>query len=234
MKAKPFADPVWVDVLTGDAYALPKSAVKEGDGGTTYEVIAYDSPAFITDASLLTLDKSAEVVWKEEQRQIEARLRETSKLVAEARFYGPFPKDAPYRSVAELEAAGHRPRTVRAGADESFDLKALVPPEQYVGEVGNPRDPPKLSGYVVFRVRPPRAMSMRLLERCDWFWSVYANGDPVAVDRGGVIESWRPAADLSLAEGWNEIVFRTCPGSGGRWDVWLRLLDPHDEFEVEK
>ena len=48
----------------GDAYALPKSAVKEGDGETTYEVVAYDSPAFVTDASLLTLDKSAEVIWK--------------------------------------------------------------------------------------------------------------------------------------------------------------------------
>ena len=53
-----FRNPVWVDVLSGNAYAIPESCIKTSRGRTVYSVPVYDSPAFITSADLLTLDQS--------------------------------------------------------------------------------------------------------------------------------------------------------------------------------
>lgn len=58
VKAAPFAQPVWVDVLTGNAYEIPAGNVRTGGAETVYTVPCYDSPAFVTDRALLTLDAS--------------------------------------------------------------------------------------------------------------------------------------------------------------------------------
>ena len=56
--AKPFENPVWVDLVTGDAYAIPASCVKADGEKTVYTVPYYDSPVFVTDLRLLDLAKS--------------------------------------------------------------------------------------------------------------------------------------------------------------------------------
>ena len=53
-----FKNPVWVDVLSGNAYAIPETCIKASKGKTVYSVPAYDSPVFITSADILTLDQS--------------------------------------------------------------------------------------------------------------------------------------------------------------------------------
>ncbi len=49
-----FKSPVWVDVLTGNVYAIPKKNVFEKDGFTCYSSLpCYDSPAFVCEESML-------------------------------------------------------------------------------------------------------------------------------------------------------------------------------------
>ena len=65
--APPFANPVWVDVLSGNAYRIDAAQIRAEDGRTVYSVPGYDSPTFITDRSVLTLDESWEARWLREQ-----------------------------------------------------------------------------------------------------------------------------------------------------------------------
>ena len=58
VSAPPLSDPVWVDLFTGNAYSIPNKRVKKVGKRTIYTVPAYDSPAFIADRSILSLDKS--------------------------------------------------------------------------------------------------------------------------------------------------------------------------------
>jgi hypothetical protein len=58
VSAPPLPNPVWVDLFTGNAYAIPVKRVKQDGNRTIYTVPAYDSPAFIADRSILSLDKS--------------------------------------------------------------------------------------------------------------------------------------------------------------------------------
>ena len=55
VSAKPFESPVWVDLVTGNAYELPASRVKRSGEKTVYSVPIYDSPVFITERKLLDL-----------------------------------------------------------------------------------------------------------------------------------------------------------------------------------
>lgn len=66
IQGAPLENPVWVDALTGNAYAIPSGKVRTNGAATVYSVPAYDSPTFITDCSLLTLDESWEVRWLRE------------------------------------------------------------------------------------------------------------------------------------------------------------------------
>ena len=59
-------DPVWVDLLTGDAYAIPPERVRREGERTVFTVPAYDSPAFIAPKGLLSLEKSWYVRYLEE------------------------------------------------------------------------------------------------------------------------------------------------------------------------
>ena len=68
VKAAPFAEPVWVDLLTGNAYAIVANRVRTVDDATVYSVPAYDSPVFVTDRGLLDLAKSWYVEWLAKQK----------------------------------------------------------------------------------------------------------------------------------------------------------------------
>ena len=67
-KTPGFKTPVWVDVITGNAYAIPAEKVKrDGETVTLTDIPVYDAPAFITDRSILTLVKSEELLFREAQ-----------------------------------------------------------------------------------------------------------------------------------------------------------------------
>ena len=55
VSAKPFESPVWVDLVTGNAYEFPASRVNRSGEKTVYSVPIYDSPVFITERKLLDL-----------------------------------------------------------------------------------------------------------------------------------------------------------------------------------
>ena len=67
IQGMPLKTPVWVDVLTGNAYAISPEQVVFADGATTYMVPVYDSPTFVTDLTLLQLDESWQVKDKRKQ-----------------------------------------------------------------------------------------------------------------------------------------------------------------------
>lgn len=69
IQGAPLENPVWVDILTGDVYVIPPRKVRTDGAATVYSVPAYDSPTFITDRRLLTLDESWEVRWLREQEE---------------------------------------------------------------------------------------------------------------------------------------------------------------------
>jgi hypothetical protein len=69
IQGAPLENPVWVDILTGDVYVIPPGKVRTDGAATVYSVPAYDSPTFITDRRLLTLDESWEVRWLREQEE---------------------------------------------------------------------------------------------------------------------------------------------------------------------
>ncbi|WP_020603913.1 GH39 family glycosyl hydrolase [Spirosoma spitsbergense] len=53
-----FDNPVWVDMLTGHVYEIPKSSWSKSDSTYTFKAIpVYDSPVLIADISLLNLTK---------------------------------------------------------------------------------------------------------------------------------------------------------------------------------
>ena len=57
-KGGPLKEPVWVDLMTGRAYELPKRCVCESDGETIYlDVPVYDSPCLLTERSALNLKR---------------------------------------------------------------------------------------------------------------------------------------------------------------------------------
>ena len=66
IQGMPLQNPVWVDVLTGNAYAIAPEQVAFADGATTYAVPTYDSPTFIADRTILDVVESWEVSWKRE------------------------------------------------------------------------------------------------------------------------------------------------------------------------
>ena len=58
VEGRPVKNPVWVDVLTGNAYKITEDMISIKGDKTVYSVPAYDSPVFITSQDILTLDQS--------------------------------------------------------------------------------------------------------------------------------------------------------------------------------
>ena len=58
VKGGPVKNPVWVDVLTGNAYKITEDMISTKGGKTVYSVPAYDSPVFITSQDILDLELS--------------------------------------------------------------------------------------------------------------------------------------------------------------------------------
>ena len=55
-KAPPMEEPVWVDLLTGRVYAVPRENVLASDSGTVYvDVPCFDSPALLTERRALAV-----------------------------------------------------------------------------------------------------------------------------------------------------------------------------------
>jgi hypothetical protein len=56
IKGGAFADPVWVDTITGGVYAIPKEKMSVvADTVTFRDIPAYDAPTFITDKKILSV-----------------------------------------------------------------------------------------------------------------------------------------------------------------------------------
>ncbi|MBQ1456048.1 MAG: hypothetical protein IIZ25_09400, partial [Thermoguttaceae bacterium] len=64
-----FDDPVWVDLITGDAYAVAPDSYETTGGETPstifHDIPVYDAPVFITDRANLDLEKSEYVKFLE-------------------------------------------------------------------------------------------------------------------------------------------------------------------------
>ena len=64
-----FDDPVWVDLITGDAYAIAPEMFETtgGENPSTifHDIPVYDAPVFITDRANLDLEKSEYVKFLE-------------------------------------------------------------------------------------------------------------------------------------------------------------------------
>ena len=54
-KGPPMDDPVWVDLLTGRVYEVPRENVLSSESGTVYvDIPCYDSPALLTEKSAIS------------------------------------------------------------------------------------------------------------------------------------------------------------------------------------
>lgn len=205
VRSKPFAQPVWVDVLTGDAYAIDPRDVRREGAVTVYAVPAYDSPAFITDLALLDLQRSWFVTatdgWGFQLRPGEN--------VTQARFYGPFPRTTDAATFADLARLGEGREVVAAGG--VFDFRPLCTCDWPPRGVN-----PDLVGFLAFSVDSPRAGVATVLVRNDWFGRLFVNGEPVGEPLKGVWSRWTRIA-VKVKAGRNEVVFRTSPGSQGLW-----------------
>ncbi len=70
VKGGKFANPVWVDVLTGNIYEIPAAKVSvTGDTITFKEIPVYDAPTFITDKSALKYQEPAQLIWERSQKK---------------------------------------------------------------------------------------------------------------------------------------------------------------------
>jgi cytochrome b involved in lipid metabolism len=49
-----FKKPVWVDMMTGSIYEIPKSQWSKSGNSCTFNIPLYDSPVLITEKSFLT------------------------------------------------------------------------------------------------------------------------------------------------------------------------------------
>ena len=217
VRAMPFKTPVWVDVLTGNAWLLPRSRVAERDGAAVYRVPLYDSPTFVTDLSLLTLDTP----WLVSDPAVRVAANEACEVTG-AEFFGPCADTAAYASRAELMAAGKKSQTISATRGV-LDFAPLSREHLRQPEIG-PKVLPPVTGYVSFRVRAPEAMNVPVFVQCDWFWQFFVNGAKETETLGGERENW-VTAGLSLKKGWNEILVRTKPGKSGEWFARIRLGD---------
>jgi hypothetical protein len=60
-----FETPVWVDIITGNVYAIPAERVRgEGEGVTFRDIPVYDAPAFITGKDAVTYEESAALIYE--------------------------------------------------------------------------------------------------------------------------------------------------------------------------
>lgn len=219
VKGLPLADPVWVDLLSGDAYALDRSAVRVEGDTTVYAVPVYDSPTAVTDRSLLDLEESWRVRATSGWRDgIPSRFG-----VEKARVYGPFARAASAKSEAELQRHGPA-REISAAWDPRrkgyvFDLKVF-----YDLPWAAPGAEPDYSAYLAFTVDVTKGGKAVLYEQNDWYGQFYVNGKPVG-DLVGNIFDWS-RVEVPLKSGMNEILFRTSPGSGGFWWATLGVERP--------
>jgi hypothetical protein len=70
IKGGRFANPVWVDILTGNVYEIPAAKIAvTGETVTFKDIPVYDSPAFITDKSALQFQEPAQLIWERNHKK---------------------------------------------------------------------------------------------------------------------------------------------------------------------
>ena len=79
-----------------------------------------------------------------------------------------------------------------------------------------------------FRVKAPRAMKVKFREQNDWFGELFVNGRRIRAFEGPT-DTWG-GAEIDLAEGENEVVFKTRAGSSGAWWVAMAIGDSKKEI----
>ena len=147
-----------------------------------------------------------------------------TRVVREMRVIGPVEFGrVTAKTAAEAAALGGKSYEVTLGADETMvDLVKLTGYRPPVLAIGQGAD---RCGYVVFSVEAERAGRMTLFVANDWWGQLHVNGRLVGEKGGG----WNPVADtisycctwspivFEARKGANELLFRTRPGSCGRW-----------------
>ena len=133
----------------------------------------------------------------------------------EVTVYGPVkqPFDTA-KTAAEAEKLAPS-RKVRCEGGGALDLGAVtgVKCSEFVG------DPP-LAAYVCARVESPVDQTVRFYWTNDWYGELFVNGSNVCKMFG---ESEWCGQAIRLRAGWNEILFRSRPGSSGSWKAALAI-----------
>lgn len=210
VRSRPFDDPVWVDLITGNAYALGKPLETSTADETVYAVPVYDSPTFVTDRSLLSLDRSWFVRATGGWRDLPEPWN-----VSSVRFYGPYPTSTVATTEAALKKLGDG-REVRGIWDgfervSRFDFRAVEGCPRFERGVI-----PDCVGFAVMTVASQRGGEATLFEKNDWFGQFFVNGTPVGKPLEGATDDWT-VVRACLRPGENEVVFRTSPGRSGKW-----------------
>ena len=221
LKAAPFAHPVWVDVLTGDAYEIPADKVRKDGAETVYTVPCYDSPAFVTDRGILDLDASWFV--RVGCPEVVTTAPDGMRAFPSATVYGPV--DMAGRPFLATEAA------VRAACGEGRTLKAEGARFQLMrsGVFDSGTEPGQ---YVVLKLWSRQAQPVPFCWRNDYYGALAVNGKVVEGKIKGPVSMWGTKS-VELREGENEIVFRTTPGSSGDWFVDAGVVDTTGELKLK-
>jgi hypothetical protein len=221
MKSRPFANPVWVDVLTGNAYEIPADKIRECGEWTVYTVPCYDSPTFVTDRGILDLDASwfVRAGCPRDERKAPDGLRFFSK----AMVYGPaeMKENTVLASEKDVSAACGDGR-VQIAANGRFNL---MRPGILDSEV-------KLGEYIVFKLWSRDVRSVSFCWRNDYYGALAVNGKIVHGNIAGPTVKWEKES-IDLEKGDNEIVFRTLPGTSGEWFLEAGVIDEAEELVIE-
>ena len=217
--AEPFAMPVWVDVLTGNAYEIPAARIRRDGAQTVYSVPVYDSPTFVTDRGILDLESSWYV--REGAPVVDTSAPQGMRSLEVARIYGPVDAAADgavFLATEKDVAAACGAGEVRKASGGRFDLQ--TPKMDAAG-----MDPCQ---YVVVRLWSRQAQRMTFCWRADYWGALAVNGAVLDARMKGPVETWGKA-EIPLREGQNEIVYRSMPGSSGLWFAEFGIVDPTGE-----
>lgn len=221
IKARPFENPVWVDVLTGDAYAIQADKVRKDGEWTVYSVSCYDSPAFVTDRTILDLDASWFV--REGCPEDVRKPPKGMRPFAKATVYGPVEISGSFilASERDIHAACGEGRE-QTSDDGRFQL---MQPGVLDSDV-------KLGQYVVLRLWSRQPQRVSFCWRNDYYGALAVNGKVVDGDIGGPEIDWE-TKPIELKDGDNEIVFRSMPGTSGEWFLDVGVVDMSGELVIK-
>jgi hypothetical protein len=220
INAKPFENPVWVDILTGNAYAIPADRIRKEGEWTVYYVPCYDSPSFVTDRGILNLESSWFV---REGCPADVRIAPTGmRPFDHATVYGPVEVSERSFLVSESD--------IRLNCGEGRVLNADDGRFQLM-QRGIFDSEKKLGKYVVLKLWSRQPQRVLFCWRNDYYGALAVNGRVVDGDIGGPETSWE-TKPIELKGGDNEIVFLSMPGTSGEWFLDAGLVYTDSESVV--